>query len=104
MVIYSIFAPKQLANRDYIFSTIKSNFKKFGFVKRKWIFSYPFHSYRQIDHFAESFDMLHDSIVAHWQVMVGRLILTHKIFKIANEFVFKFEKKNIVLFVFLLQK
>lgn len=25
------FSPKQLANRDYIFSTIKSNFKKFGF-------------------------------------------------------------------------
>ena len=25
------FSPEQLANRDYIFSTIKSNFKKFGF-------------------------------------------------------------------------
>ena len=25
------FSPQQLANRDYIFSTIKSNFKKFGF-------------------------------------------------------------------------
>ena len=25
------FSPKQLANRDYIFSTIKSNFKKFGY-------------------------------------------------------------------------
>jgi histidyl-tRNA synthetase len=25
------FSPKQLANRDYIFNTIKSNFKKFGF-------------------------------------------------------------------------
>ena len=25
------FSPKQVANRDYIFSTIKSNFKKFGF-------------------------------------------------------------------------